>query len=189
MRISVLRTAASRKLLGVMTICGLAAGLIVVALDWHGDFRTPSATGHSTAGKPVCGQPVLRSPFHYDGRAGQYASGRTGLPTFGAPGSDFPHATVGVILPAGRRSYASYQLRPRTVYYLLPGKHVGAFMANAGDVFVVGVANGRASVLSGEYRPEMKWAIDSNSTDRDQARVPLEDLALQKFPPAGHPPA
>ena len=186
MRISVLRTAASRKLLGVMAICGLAAGLIVVGLDLHGDFRTPSATGHSTAGNPVCGQPVLRSPFHYDGRAGQYASGRTGLPTFGAPGSDFPHATVGVILPAGRRSYASYQLRPRTVYYLLPGKHVGAFMANAGDVFVGGFANGRASVLSGEYRSEMKWAIDSNSTDGDQAGVTIEYLTIEKFRPDGN---
>jgi len=129
--------AAGRKLLLVTVISGLAAALTVIGLDLHGHDRGPSATGHSAAGKPVCGQPVLRSPFHYDGPPGPYASRRPGLPTYGTPGSDFPHATAGVILPAGRRSYASYQLRPRTVYYLLPGKHVGAFMANAGDVEAV----------------------------------------------------
>jgi parallel beta-helix repeat protein len=172
--------------LGVMVIVGLAAVLTVVGLDWHRDDHTHSATGHSTAGKPVCGQPVLRSPFNYDGPAGPYASGTPGLPTFGTPGSDFPHDTAGVVLPTGRRSYLSYQLRPRTVYYLLPGKHVSTFMANTGDAFVGGFAKGRASVISGEYRPEMSWAIDSNSTDGDQAGVTIEYLTIEKFRPDGN---
>jgi parallel beta-helix repeat protein len=169
-----------------MVITGLAAVLTVVGLGLRGHDPLPSATGKSRAGKPVCGQPVLRSPFHYDGPAGPYASGRPGLPTFGTPGSDFPHDTAGIILPAGRRSYLSYQLRPRTVYYLLPGKHVGTFMANTGDAFVGGFSRGRASVLSGEYSPNMGWAIDSNSTDGNQAGVTIEYLTIEKFTPDGN---
>ena len=82
---------------------------------------------------------VLHSPFNYDGAAGSYSSGRAGLPTYGKPGSDFPNATAGVILPAGTNSYASFQLKPNTVYYLLPGVHIGSLQADENDAFVGGL--------------------------------------------------
>ncbi len=94
--------------------------------------------------------------------------------------------TAGVVLPPGTRSYSSYQLRPSTVYYLLPGTHVGTLMADAHDSFVGGFARGRVSVLSGDYGNSMGWAIDSNSTDGDQAGVTIEYLTIEKFRPDGN---
>ena len=69
-----------------------------------------------------------------------YSSGTAGLPTYGTSESDFPDDTAGVILPAGARSYASYQLTPNTVYYLLPGTHIGGFQADKNDAFVGGLS-------------------------------------------------
>ena len=135
-------------------------------------------------GRLVCGQKILNSPFSYDGPAGSYSSGRPGLPTYGSPGSDFPNATAGRMAPAGTHSYASYQLAPNTVYYLLPGVHVGSFQANENDAFVGGLANGQPTVLSGEYG-EDHWAIDSNSSAGNQPGVTIEYLTIEKYLPTG----
>ncbi len=143
------------------------------------------SAGSFTAGTAVCGQPVLRSPYSYDGAAGSYASGKAGLPTYGTPNSRFPRDTAGLVLPAGTASYYSYQLKPDTVYYLLPGTHVGSFMANTGDTFVGGYAHGQASVLSGDYSGK-PWAIDSNSADGNQTGVTVEYLTIEKFQPPGN---
>ena len=64
----------------------------------------------------------------------------------------------------------SYQLSPDTVYYLLPGRHVGFFQADANDAFVGGLANGMHAVVSGNYSG-YNWAIDSNFSDGDQPGV------------------
>jgi len=130
-------------------------------------------------GRSVCGQKILHSPFTYDGAPGSYSTGRPGLPTYGAPGSDFPNATAGVILPAGTHDYASYQLAPNTVYYLLPGVHIGSLQANENDAFVGGLANGQSTILSGEYG-ETHWAIDSNASIGNQADVTVEYLTVEK---------
>jgi parallel beta-helix repeat protein len=135
------------------------------------------------AGRLVCGQRILRSPFDYHGTAGEYASGRAGLPTFGRPHSDFPADTRGVVIGAGTRSYASYELAPRTVYYLLPGTHVGSFMADSGDAFVGGYYRGRGTILSGNYLASQGWAIDSNSSAGNQSGVTVEYLTIEKFEP------
>lgn len=132
----------------------------------------------------ICGQPILDSPYHYDGAAGTYRSGTAGLPTYGTPGSDFPHATAGVILPPGNRGYMSYDLSPDTVYYLLPGEHVGFFQADAGDAFVGGFAAGKRAVLSGDYSG-YHVAIDSNFSNGNQADVTIEYLTIEKFQPNG----
>ncbi len=132
----------------------------------------------------ICGQPILDSPFSYNGAAGKYSSGTAGLPTYGAPGSDFPKDTAGVVLPTGTHSYLSYQLSPSTVYYLLPGKHVGFFQANTNDAFVGGLASGTPVVLSGNYSG-YPWAIDSNFSDGDQPGVIIEYLTIEKFQPRG----
>ena len=175
----------------------MAAGLLVAvcaAIGLHlylrssppgADLRvnTPSG-GDSKAGTPICGQQILNSPYNYNGAAGSYSSGTAGLPTYGTPGSDFPNDTAGVVLPAGKHSYASYELRPSTVYYLLPGKHIGSLMADAGDSFVGGLSNGVPTVLSGNYSGP-HWAIDSNSTDGNQAGVTIEYLTIEKFQPVG----
>jgi len=132
----------------------------------------------------VCGHPVLNSPYSYHGAAGKYASGTAGLPTYGTPGSDFPDATAGVVLPAGKHSYASYQLTPDTVYYLLPGKHVGNFQANTNDAFVGGLHHGMPTVISGDYSGS-PWAIDSNYSNGNQPGVTIEYLTIEKFQPRG----
>jgi hypothetical protein len=132
----------------------------------------------------VCGRPILRSPFSYDGPAGSYPSGRAGLPTYGKSGSDFPNDTAGIILPAGARDYASYQLAPNTVYYLLPGLHTGSFQADKNDSFVGGLSGERRSVLSGNYSSSS--AIDSNSTIGNQTGVTVEYLTIEKYHPSGN---
>jgi parallel beta-helix repeat protein len=132
----------------------------------------------------ICGQPILNSPYSYNGAAGKYRSGTAGLPTYGKPGSDFPHDTAGVVLAAGKQGYMSYQLSPDTVYYLLPGKHVGFFQADKNDAFVGGLTGGTHTILSGEYSG-YPWAIDSNFSDGDQTGVTIEYLTIEKFQPNG----
>jgi hypothetical protein len=134
-------------------------------------------------GKRICGQRILRSPFDYHGRPGGYRSGKAGLPTFGRRGSDFPHDIRGVVVAADRRDYASYQLQTRTVYYLLPGAHIGSFMADAQDSFVGGYYRGRTSVLSGAYSASESWAIDSNSSAGNQSGVTIEYITIEKYRP------
>lgn len=141
----------------------------------------PSAA--SAAGKKVCGQAILLSPYTYNGKAGSYRSGTSGLPTYGQPGTDFPSDTHGVVLPTGTQSYPSYELRPDTVYYLLPGVHVGNFQADTGDAFVGGRAAGESSVLSGDYSSSNNFAIDSNSSNGDQTGVTIEYLTVEKYLP------
>jgi parallel beta-helix repeat protein len=142
-----------------------------------------SAGGAPGAAPPepsqLCGSAALESPFSYDGAAGTYASGQAGLPTYGTAGSDFPHATAGVLLPAGTHSYFSYQLSPDTVYYLLPGVHTGTFQADRGDAFVGGRSGGTASVMSGNYTANE--AIDSNFSAGNQPGVTIEYLTIEKF--------
>src|SRR3984957_4305728 len=150
------------------TIGILIAAFAVAGLQLH--HHDAAAVGGSAPGTLVCGQPVLHSPFDYDGPAGKYASGQAGLPTFGKPGTDFPDDKAGMILAAGTHSYPSYLLTPDTVYYLLPGVHVGDFQADTDDAFVGGLSGGTPAVLSGNYSG-LYWAIDSNSTIGDQSGV------------------
>lgn len=138
--------------------------------------RVPTVTGSL-----VCHQPILKSPYRYDGTAGAYSSGTTGLPTYGTPGSDFPNDTAGVVLPAGVHSYLSYQLKPDTVYYLLPGTHVGGFQADTNDAFVGGFSHGKRTFLSGNY--SIAGAIDSNGTNGNQPGVTIEYMTIEKFRP------
>jgi parallel beta-helix repeat protein len=157
---------------------------------------TASPPSHATAhpaGQPVsisqpgqiCGHPILDSPFTYNGSAGSYSSGTAGLPTYGKPGTDFPNATAGVVLPTGTHSYLSYQLNPDTVYYLLPGVHVGNFQADTNDAFVGGLSGGTRTVISGEYSG-YPWAIDSNYSNGNQPGVTIEYLTIEKFQPPGN---
>jgi Right handed beta helix region len=138
-----------------------------------------------TAARQVCGRQILNSPYNYHGDAGSYSSGAAGLPTYGAPGTGFPEDKAGVVLPAGMHSYPAYELRPNTVYYLLPGVHIGQLQADANDAFVGGFSHGVAAVLSGDYSGA-HWAIDSNSSAGDQPGVTIEYLTIEKYQPYGN---
>jgi len=179
-----------------VAVAAVAAVVIIPAVrdraatDPHGPAASqrqgpavpPAAGGGPVHGRQVCGQPILKSPYHYHGAPGPYKSGVPGLPTYGAPGSDFPTARAGVVMATGKNVYPSYELRPRTVYYLLPGVHVGGFQANRYDAFVGGSYGGTRSVLTGEYT-QGGQAIDSNSTDGDQRGVTIEYLTIEKYTP------
>ena len=142
------------------------------------------ATSGSDAiqGTAVCGQPILNSPFSYDGPAGAYSSGTPGLPTYGTANSDFPRDTAGVVLATGVKNFLSYQLKPETVYYLVPGTHVGGIQADEGDAFVGGRSNGKSTILTGKYSYGGQ-AIDSNVSDGNQSDVTIEYLTIQKYQP------
>src|SRR5262249_7149685 len=103
-------------------------------------------------------------------------------PTFGKAGTAFPHDTHGVVLGTGVNVFFSYQLEPDTVYYLLPGTHMGSFQAEANDAFVGGNWKGQGSVLSGDYRYGGQ-AIDSNSSQGNQPNVVIEYLTIEKYEP------
>jgi hypothetical protein len=130
----------------------------------------------------VCGQPILDSPYTYHGQAGPYKSGKPGLPTYGKSGSDFPQDSAGIVISTGANNYASYQLKPDTVYYLLPGKHTGGFQADTGDAFVGGRSGGVSTVLTGNYSSGGQ-AIDSNSSIGNQSGVTIEYLTIEKYQP------
>ena len=91
------------------------------------------------------------------------------MPTYGGPGTDFPGATRRDGPGRRHQCYASYQLRPDTVYYLLPGVHVSNFQADEGDAFVGGLSGRTATVLSGNYSGDNE-AIDSNLSDGEPVR-------------------
>jgi hypothetical protein len=169
--------------LAVAACVAVGAAFIGVQLSSSGGSGTPSAKPGNLAASvgTVCGRPILRSPYTYDGSPGPYASGTPGLPTYGSPGSDFPRASAGVVLPTGKNDYLSYQLKPGTVYYLLPGTHTGSFQADTNDAFVGGRSGNVSSVLTGDYSNGS--AIDSNSTLGDQSGVTIEYLTIEKYQP------
>lgn len=142
------------------------------APEGAGDIRSTAT--------PICGEPILNSPYTYDGAAGAYPSGEAGLPTYGTPGSEFPHDTAGIVLPTGVNTYLSYQLKPDTVYYMLPGVHIGSIQADTNDAFVGGRSHDRPTVLSGNYSSG-NYAIDSNSSNGNQSGVTIEYLTIEKY--------
>jgi Right handed beta helix region len=183
-----------RRVLGITAAACLALILVLTAIRvWprstssggSAAYRTPVPGAARTpvpTGTKVCGQPILDSPYTYDGPAGAYKSGKAGLPTYGRPRSDFPQDTAGVVVPTGTNDYLSYQLEPDVVYYLLPGTHTGGFQADTNDAFVGGHSGGAATVLAGNYSSGGQ-AIDSNSSIGNQSGVTIEYLTIEKYKP------
>jgi Right handed beta helix region len=130
----------------------------------------------------ICNQPILHSPYSYDGAAGAYLSGTANLPTYGTLGSDFPNDTAGDVLPIQTMDYQNWQLSPNTIYYLEPGVHIGSFAANTNDAFVGGYSRRAGTTLSGNYAGDA-WAIDSNISEGDQTGVVIEYLTIEKYLP------
>jgi hypothetical protein len=181
-----------RRLLGsvaVACVAVLVIALVGVRLLSHKPPPPPSPPPRALPAKVapprvtrVCGQSILRSPYSYAGAPGAYRSGTPGLPTYGRPGSDFPRDTAGVIVPTGTNDFSSYQLKPDTVYYLVPGTHTGGFQADTNDAFVGGRSGDTATVLTGDYSSGGE-AIDSNETNGNQPGVTIEYLTVEKYQP------
>jgi Right handed beta helix region len=171
--------------IGLITVAAIAIIASVISSSTDPAEQVSKSLSQQTpsAGTRVCGQPVLRSPYTYNGRPGPYQSGTAGLPTYGTRHSDFPRATAGMVLPPEEKDYQAWQLRPNTVYYLEPGIHVSGIQANKNDAFVGGRAKGKTTILSGDYRPDEGFAIDSNSTVGNQPGVTIEYLTIERYMP------
>lgn len=122
-----------------------------------GATALPKSTAPSR-GTPVCDQPILKSPWDYDGAPGTFtaASEPRGLPTFGSAGTDFPSATGILVVAAGDNTSAAangaYALNNAVVYFE-PGDHrientmnvghntayVGGYAAAPGKAVIDGV--------------------------------------------------
>jgi hypothetical protein len=120
------------------------------------------------AGQAVCGRPILRSRWGYDGEPGTFRTSGThpGLPTFGAAGTDFPTAGSITVVPAGDNTAAAqagrYQVNHAVVYFE-PGVHtirgvmytghdsayVGGYTAAAGKAVLDGVDGGTGGTGKG----------------------------------------
>jgi len=142
----------------------VAAVLAVVAVFWlSGKQRavSPPLTPNGDApmaGTPICGQPVLESPWDYNGAPGTYSTSGSpaGLPTFGSAGTDFPSATSVMVVAAGDNTSdagAGVYNVDNTVVYFEPGVHeietvmytghdsayVGGYTGAAGKAIIDGV--------------------------------------------------
>ena len=107
------------------------------------------------------------------------------MPTYGTAHSDFPNDTAGTVLPTGTNNFLSYQLKPNTVYYLLPGNHTVHIQADTNDAFVGGRSGGTSTVVSGNYSG-LGEAISSNFSDGNQGGVTIEYLTIEKYQPDGN---
>ena len=123
-----------------------------------GTTARPAKGAAPSSGTRICDQPILQSPWDYDGAPGTFtaASEPRGLPTFGSPGTDFPSATRILVVPAGDNTgpadSGSYVLNNAVVYFE-PGDHrvengmnvghnsayVGGYSKTAGKAVIDGV--------------------------------------------------
>jgi hypothetical protein len=142
------------------------------------------AIGAGPAAKTrICGQPVLDSPYRYDGHRGsslaRFASGEHGLPTFGSSGSDYPKVTAGYIVPPGdNKGIPEGTLdNDHVLVYFEPGEHL-----NVPRIFP-----GSYSVFLGGYSPRSgEAAIDSvgnpgNTFLSAASHVAIEYLTIKNF--------
>ena len=146
----------ARRLVLVLGAVLTVLTAVLVPLAVTGTHATLRATAPGAPAAPpvrICGQPILDSPWNYDGAAGSYASGTVGLPTYGAPSTDFPSATAGLVVPAGNNTTAAHNRsydKNNTVVYLEPGVHqieTDMYVGNHSD-YVGGYnsANGKAVI-------------------------------------------
>jgi parallel beta-helix repeat protein len=173
------RNVTARRVLVAVLAVAIVAVAVIVRFTLFGDsqaFKNGRALKESNgralkesedaprAGTPICGRPLLHSPWNYNGKPGTYTTSDTpaGLPTFGAAGTDFPHATSLLVVAAGDNTSAAvdgtYQANNAVVYFE-PGNHtvhsvmytgdhsayVGGYNRSAGPAIINGLRNGTAS--------------------------------------------
>jgi len=135
----------------------------------------------------VCGSPGLDSPWTYRGRPGPYRSGRSGLPTFGGPGTTYPDAKYGyVVRPAGltHPSSLGHLDRPRTVYFFEPGLYWTrghTLIARTGSVYIGGYTlSAGAAVLDANGLNNGIGAIEGE-TYATSPDVTIEYLTIENY--------
>jgi hypothetical protein len=202
----------SRRLarLALPVAAAVGAALVSGCTGGHGSASGPasaSATGSSSiSGSPrvdhapstptqVCGQPILNSRWHYAGAAGTFnaASEPAGLPTFGAPGRDFPGATRIIVVPVGDNTAAAnagaYQ-GAHTVVYFEPGIHqlkqgmytghdtayVGGYTAAGGKAILDGVDGATGGTGKGGAR-----IANSTPSSGNKVNDTWEYLTIRNF--------
>jgi hypothetical protein len=181
------------RVLMTVLVVALAVVAIVVRFTPHGggppiraltphDGGPPIRVGDDgpSAGTPICGQPILDSPWNYNGAPGTYTtSGKpAGLPTFSAAGTDFPHATSVLVVAAGDNTSAgdsgAYQVN-NTVVYFEPGIHtiqdgmytghnsayVGGYTVAVGKAIIDGVNGATTTGNGGAYLSLSKPSANS----------------------------
>lgn len=178
-------------LAAVLAVAGCNAAVGPAAAPGDGDIggaaASAAASGAVGAGPVdklrVCGQPVLHSPYRFDGyrgsRLASFRSGEHGLPTFGSADSDYPEVTAGYIVPPGdNRQISEATLeQARVLVYFEPGEHLN----------VTGIGPGNYSVFLGGYSPGPgEAAIDNGgqpgSTFLSAAsHVTIEYLTIKNF--------
>ena len=105
-----------------------------------------------------------------------------GLPTFGAPGTDFPDATAGRVLPVETRGLPELGADAEdTSTTSRPACTTAASAPSEGDVFVGGYAGGVGS--DARRAVHAASAIDSNISTGEQPDVTIAYLTIQRFSP------
>jgi Right handed beta helix region len=141
------------------------------------------ASGTAPAAKtPICGQPILNSPYRYNSYQGSslttFASGEHGLPTYGSAGSDYPDATAGYIVPPGDNGSISGTINnDHVLVYFEPGEHLNG----------PGLAPGSYSAYIGGYSPQSGEATIDNggqpgtTFESNGSHVTIEYLTVKNF--------
>ena len=176
--------AARRRVLAAAALALVAAAAVLALYIWQRPGGPPLTQGAPVAGTPICGQPMLDSPWSYDGAPGTYSTNGTpaGLPTFGSAGTDFPSATRVMVVPAGDNTSAAdsgtYQVA-HTVVYFEPGAHViqnvmytghdsayvGGYNAAAGKAVINGVNGATTNGVGGNYLSSSTPSSGTNVND------------------------
>jgi hypothetical protein len=154
-----------------------------------------SKVGAGSRPTRICNQPILDSPWHYDGPAGTFATSGTpaGLPTFGRAGTDFPHATKVIVVSAGDNTRAgvtaTYQVNYAVIYFE-PGTHeltkgmyagdhstyVGGYDAAHGKAVINGVDGATGGTGVGGSRLEVTHTIAHNAVDDTWEYLTVENF-------------
>ena len=171
--------------------CCLAMAMAVAGCDAHDSPAARSGGGGAVSNPPVgpvskaqiCGQPVLNSPYEYDGYRGSslvgFASGENRLPTYGSAGADYPHVTAAYIVPPGDNGDIPEATLngAHLLIYFEPGEHLN----------VPGISPGSYSVYLGGYSSRSGEATIDNghkpgSTFLSSAsHVTIEHLTIKNF--------
>jgi parallel beta-helix repeat protein len=205
---AVTRRRLSRLVLAVAAACALVLAPAIAfasAPPAPGKHPAPGRRGPVTSGRhyglaptaptPVCGQPILNSPYSYNATGGTtpvtFSTSGTpaGLPTFGAAGTDFPNATSVVVIPPHNLSNEAFNYNGNnTVYFFEPGTfviqggietgddsaYVGGYTAGAGKAILDGLNGGTSTGLGAN-------GLEASNAGVLNANQTYEYLTIQNF--------
>jgi parallel beta-helix repeat protein len=205
---TVTRRRLPRLVLAVAAVCALVLAPAIAfasAPPTPGKHPAPGRHGPVASGRhyglaptaptPICGQPILNSPYSYNAVGGTtpvtFSTSGTpaGLPTFGAAGTDFPNDTSVVVIPPHNLSSEGFNYdNDNTVYFFEPGTfvlqggiqtgvnsaYIGGYTTGAGKAIIDGLNGGTATGLGANGFGASK----AGTLNADQT---YEYLTLQNF--------